>query len=193
MYCITQKASQSEFTSNVHLGGKIAIAVIKFPDNFIDSVSDIVTKVYKINFTYVENMTASSLESSKDYLEGYYLFLKTPTCLEMYYKKEISLNRILYVSKSYKVESVYEWELLSFEFQVSCDTKEEILDQKSEFEGEDDTHEELRFSDLESEEENKEEKLSKAEKSGPVILSADIEIPIPIDLVSIADQINSTY
>jgi hypothetical protein len=131
MYCIYQKNNLEK--------KETAITIIKDPENFISTVSDIVTKAYKINHTVFdllkdglitsEHLAIPALVSSTQYEPGYYMVSLGNNNLSLVEKKR-NVSGYIISYYSYEIVPVYEWKLLSFEFPVSSEISEEVIPQE---------------------------------------------------------------
>jgi len=124
MYCVYQKK---------HNGNqKNVISIIKFPENFIITVSDVIRDIYKLEYTMLENTTLDDLKNSKNmHINGCYL-LNNANKLMLVNKIETIQKGRIYNSTIVEIVKEYTWELLPFEIPVSTETVVETVEESVE-------------------------------------------------------------
>jgi len=109
MNCIYQKNHQNN--------QEIVISIIKFPENFILTIRDVLENIYKINYSQVQSLT--DITENGNYL-----------CFEN--NKLVLVNIFVNVSQGYiynstvtELNKIYTWKLLNVDFPISCETTDE--------------------------------------------------------------------
>ena len=119
MYSLYQKSHSEK--------KEVIVSIIRNKDNFVSSVQNILTNIYKIEHTLVENNDdALKIQTDKNYKPGNYL-LNANNALVLVTKQEIVRPGYLYNSTANETSKKYTWKLLTIEVPIASEITEETV------------------------------------------------------------------